>query len=329
MSKVISKCVVIGGGRIALSHIPHLIDHLSVEVIGIVEPNLLLRLVLSRLFKVKVYRSLDTMRRVDFDSAFILTPPMTHYSLAKTLLGDGKHVFVEKPMTLDSLNSAELLTLAKGNNVQFSCGYVYRHHPIFKEIKRIVTDKVYGLPVSSEITMRGNVVTSDSPVSWRSVGKGSGCLFDYGCHVIDLSIFLFGKPESVTCLSKEELYQPGVIDRFSAKIDHSDFCGIQSHIICDWSDELARKAGMTIEIKTQDHCIQSDGQTITLSGATCASYSIKDLDTDVSFYLRGEEFQNQTDKFFMTIANGKMDYTDAEDAASVDEILSKIYEQVL
>ena len=329
MSKVISKCVVIGGGRIALSHIPHLIDHLSVEVIGIVEPNLLLRLLLSRLFKGKVYRSLDTMRRVDFDSAFILTPPMTHYSLAKTLLGDGKHVFVEKPMTLDSLNSAELLTLAKGNNVQFSCGYVYRHHPIFKEIKRIVTDKVYGLPVSSEITMRGNVVTSDSPVSWRSVGKGSGCLFDYGCHVIDLSIFLFGKPESVTCLSKEELYQPGVIDRFSAKIDHSDFCDIQSHIICDWSDELARKAGMTIEIKTQDHCIQSDGQTITLSGATCASYSIKDLDTDVSFYLRGEEFQNQTDKFFMTIANGKMDYTDAEDAACVDEILAKIYEQVL
>jgi len=125
------------------------------------------------------------------------------------------------------------------------------------------------------------------------------------------------------------LYQPGVIDRFSAKLDHSTYCDVQSSIICDWSDEHVRKAGIAIEIKTQDHCIRSDGQTITVSGDTCVSYSIKELDTDVAFYLRGEEFQNQIEEFFLSVVNGKADYSNAEDAVSVDETLSKIYEQVL
>ena len=235
MSRAQSKCIIVGGGRIALSHIPHLIDHACVDVVGIVEPNWLLRFVLRRLFKIKVYRSLGSLSRVTFDSAFVLTPPSSHFAIAKMLLGSNKHVFVEKPITLDPLNSAELLALAKHNNLHFACGYVYRHHPIYKELKRIVRDEVYGSPVSCVISMRGNVVTSDSPPSWRSVGKGSGCLFDYGCHVIDLSIFLFGKPKSVTCLSKEELYQTGVIDRFSAKLEHDELY-ILSDIICYWSD---------------------------------------------------------------------------------------------
>lgn len=329
MSKTLSRCLIVGGGRIALSHIPHLIDHPLSDVIGIVEPNWLLRFVLRRLFRLRVFRSLEVIEPSMFDCAFVLTPPNSHFSITKRLLRDHKHVFLEKPMTLDPDDSANLLSLAKSNNVQLSCGYVYRHHPIFKEVKRLVSSEVYGLPVACQISMRGNVISSDSITSWRNSGKGSGCLYDYGCHVIDLSVFLFGKPGTVSCLSKEELYQPGVIDRFSAKLDHINFSNVTSYITCDWADETVRKAGLELEIKTQNHSIYTDGQTIKISGETVKSYSIKDVDTDVEFYLRGEEFQNQTNAFFMAIANHQLVYSDIEDAVSVDETLLEIYEQVL
>tara|TARA_Y100001980_G_C14512340_1_gene287767 strand:- start:791 stop:1324 length:534 start_codon:yes stop_codon:yes gene_type:complete len=175
--------------------------------------------------------------------------------------------------------------------------------------------------------MRGNVVSSDSKITWRNLGKGSGCLYDYGCHVIDLSIFLFGKPNFVKCLSKEELYQPGVVDRFSANIDHADFFNITSRITCNWADATIRKAGLVLEIETQNHSIYTDGQTIKISGETTKSYSIKDLDTNVNFYLRGEEFQNQIETFFSSITNEKLSYEEIEDAVMADEVLLQIYEQ--
>lgn len=329
MSKTQIRCVIIGGGRIALSHIPHLIDYPLVNVVGIVEPNYLLRFVLRRLFRLRVFHSIDVIEPSEFDCAFVLTPPSSHFSITKKLLIQHKHVFLEKPMTLDPIDSARLLSIAKSNNVQLVCGYVYRHHPIYMEIKRLVTQNVYGSTTKCKISMCGNVVKADSPVSWRSKGKGSGCLYDYGCHVIDLSIFLFGRPTQVKCLSKEEVYQMGVIDRFSAELDHMNDFGMITKIECDWADQNVRKAGLDIEITTENHSIFSDGQRIIVSGETSKSYSIKDLDTDIAFYLRGEEFQNQTDAFFSAIANHERDYHATADAVCVDETLSQIYEQVI
>lgn len=329
MNRKVSKCIVIGGGRIALSHIPHIIDHPSCDLIGIIEPNRILRFVLRRLFKLKVYRSLELVKSHDFDSAFILTPPKSHFSIAQKLLINSKHVFLEKPMTLDPKDSAKLLSLAQKNKVQLSCGYVYRHHPIYKEIKRLLDSNEYGVPITCEISMRGNVISSNSKASWRSSGKGSGCIYDYGCHVIDLSFFLFGKPKSVICLSKEDLYHPNVIDRFSAQLVHSKFFDVKSTIICDWADKTVRKAGISLEIKMKYHNIFTDGQTIKITGETSKSYSIKDIDTNVNFYLRGEEFQNQTNEFFMAISNQQENYLDAQDAVLVDEAILKIYEQEL
>ena len=285
MKKKFSECIVIGGGRIALSHIPHLIDNPLVNLVGIVERNWLLRFVLRRLFRVKVFSSIESLGSIKFDSAFVLTPPNSHFLIAKKLIKNGKHVFLEKPMTLDPQDSNDLLSLAKKNKLQFSCGYVLRHHPVFQEIKRIINNHQYGAPLNCQISMRGNVVTAASPASWRSSGKGSGCLYDYGCHVIDLSIFLFGKPRNIALLSKEELYQPGVIDKFSAELEYENNFKFSSVIACDWSDKSARKAGLTLNIKTEDHNIFSDGQRIIISGKTYKSYSIKDLDTEVKFYL--------------------------------------------
>ncbi len=329
MSTKPSKCIVIGGGRIALSHIPHILDHPLCDLVGIVEPNRILRFVLRRIFRLKVYRSLELVKFNEFDSAFVLTPPKSHFSLAQKLLTNSKHVFLEKPMTLDPKDSAELLSMAKKNKVQLFCGYVYRHHPIYKEIKRLLDCNEYGVPITSDISMRGNVVSSNSVASWRSSGRGSGCIYDYGCHVIDLSFFLFGKPKSVICLSKEDLYHPNVIDRFSAELIHSKFFDVKSTIICDWADETVRKAGITLHIKTKHHNIFTDGQTITITGETSKSYSIKDVDTNVNFYLRGEEFQNQTNEFFTAISNQQDNYLAAEDAVLVDEAILKIYEQAL
>lgn len=69
------------------------------------------------------------------DALNIVTPTSTHYEFARTLLQQGKHVLVEKPMTDDSAQAAELVQLALQNNCVLQVGHVERFNPIFKYLE--------------------------------------------------------------------------------------------------------------------------------------------------------------------------------------------------
>jgi scyllo-inositol 2-dehydrogenase (NADP+) len=317
--------IVIGAGRIALSHLPHILSHDDVDLVAIVEPNIISRLIFKRLFSVNVVASLDKLPIDSYDCAFILTPPQTHFSIANSLLKEGKHVFLEKPLSLNPDHSYQLVKMARKKSVQFSVGYVYRFHPVFMKVKALLESGLYGDIDSAQIDMLGNVVSAETPITWRNVGVGSGCLYDYGCHVLDLSLFLFGRPNQVTCLDKEELFQKGVVDKFEAKLSHKAESEFDCHISCNWADSSVRKAGITINIRTTKNTLWCDGQLIRIRGAIAKELSIKDLNTDVSFYLRGEEFQNQLDSFLISINQNNLSYQSAEDAALCDDLIAQLH----
>jgi predicted dehydrogenase len=62
----------------------------------------------------------------------IVTPTTTHFDIAKRLLAQGKHVLVEKPMTDDTAQAAELIQIAQKNNCVLQVGHVERFNPVFK-----------------------------------------------------------------------------------------------------------------------------------------------------------------------------------------------------
>ncbi|HEY1789176.1 MAG TPA: Gfo/Idh/MocA family oxidoreductase [Verrucomicrobiae bacterium] len=69
------------------------------------------------------------------DAVNIATPTTTHFEIARQLLARGKHVFVEKPMTDDTAQAAELLRLAKENKCVLQVGHVERFNPVFKYLE--------------------------------------------------------------------------------------------------------------------------------------------------------------------------------------------------
>jgi scyllo-inositol 2-dehydrogenase (NADP+) len=323
------RAVIIGAGRIALSHLPHILNHPDIEPVAIVEPSRIVRFMINKLTGVRVVARLDKVDRASFDCAFILTPPQTHFDIGNSLLDDGKHVFLEKPLTLNPDQSERLINIAKDRKVQFSVGYVYRFHPVYNKLKEMLDCGEYGAIRSSEITMLGNVVSQASPKTWRNVGLGSGCLFDYGCHVIDLSLFLFGRPDQVVCIDKQELFQIGVVDKFKAKLEYRGLSHFDSDIFCNWADGHVRKAGIVINIIMDNNSLWTDGQLIKVRGDNTLDYSIKDLNTDVPYYLRGEEFKIQLDCFVTAITNNKINYTNAEDAVFCDRVIFDLHEKKL
>ena len=74
------------------------------------------------------------------DALNIVTPTTTHFEIAKTMLAQGKHVLVEKPMTDDSVQAAQLIELAQQKNCVLQVGHVERFNPVFNFLQTVATE---------------------------------------------------------------------------------------------------------------------------------------------------------------------------------------------
>src|SRR5207247_4999925 len=62
-----------------------------------------------------------------------------HYEFARSLLARGKHLLVEKPITDNTANAAELVELAAGNGLVLQVGHVERFNPVLSALEARLT----------------------------------------------------------------------------------------------------------------------------------------------------------------------------------------------
>jgi predicted dehydrogenase len=74
------------------------------------------------------------------DALSIVTPTTTHFHLAQTLLQQGKHVLVEKPMTENAAQAAQLIQLAQEHRCVLQVGHVERFNPVFQYLENIASE---------------------------------------------------------------------------------------------------------------------------------------------------------------------------------------------
>lgn len=72
------------------------------------------------------------------DAVAIVTPAPMHYGMAKAALEAGKHVYVEKPMTLRADHAEELVELAERNGRKLMVGHLLEYHPVVEQMKKTI-----------------------------------------------------------------------------------------------------------------------------------------------------------------------------------------------
>ncbi|MDH3610883.1 MAG: Gfo/Idh/MocA family oxidoreductase [Nitrosopumilus sp.] len=158
-------------------------------------------------YSVNHYESLDDLiSSEEFDAAFVVTPTITHTDIATKLIEAKKHVFVEKPMTYDSLEGEKLRELAQKNNVLLTCGYIERFNPAVDIVKNYVKEKKFGELIMLEFHRENRM-----PLHIKDVG----IIYDTSVHDIDTANWLFDE-------------MPKVVFARSGKIhhEHEDFASI-------------------------------------------------------------------------------------------------------
>ena len=89
-------------------------------------------------YGVRLFASVDEAA-AHADALSVVTPTVTHFDLASSLLRAGRHVLVEKPMTENAAQAGELIRLARQKDCILQVGHVERFNPVFKYLQEVAT----------------------------------------------------------------------------------------------------------------------------------------------------------------------------------------------
>lgn len=128
------------------------------------------------------------------DAVDIVTPTTSHFELCRTALLAGKDVFVEKPMTMTSKESAELARIVESTGRILQVGYYYRYHPISQWLHRELAANRLG---------RIRYVAG-SFMGFKRARTDVGVMHTDGIHFLDLFNWLLGEsPIGVYALCRD------------------------------------------------------------------------------------------------------------------------------
>jgi predicted dehydrogenase len=131
------RVAVLGTGSLGKEHArlyAELINAGQIEFAGIFDTNAETARKISAKCNARIFDSIAEAA-ANSDALNIVTPTVTHFELAKQLLQQGKHLLIEKPMTDDSAQAAELIQLAQRHNCVLQVGHVERFNPVFKYLE--------------------------------------------------------------------------------------------------------------------------------------------------------------------------------------------------
>ncbi|WP_419785578.1 Gfo/Idh/MocA family protein [Pseudodesulfovibrio sp.] len=123
------------------------------------------------------------------DAVYIPLPNHLHVDWTIRAMAAGKHVLCEKPLGMcdDEVNRLIDAT-SRYPDIKVMEAFMYRHHPQWEEIKRLVDAKEIGELVS--IHTEFSYFNADPANIRNNAESGGGALMDIGCYAIALSRFL-------------------------------------------------------------------------------------------------------------------------------------------
>ena len=200
MSKVLNKQTirvgVAGTGFIGPAHVEGLRRN-GIQVVGLAEETAeKARQKASELGIPLAFGSLDEMLAdPDIDVVHLATPNHLHYPHAKATLLAGKHVICEKPLALNSRESAELVQLAAQRKRVNAVNFNIRMYPLSQQARSMVQ----GGELGDLFVLQGSYLQDwllyPTDWNWRlepELGGSLRAVADIGSHWLDLLTFITG-----------------------------------------------------------------------------------------------------------------------------------------
>ena len=149
----------------------------------------------------------------------ICMPTPQHREITEAALQAGKHVLLEKPLSLTMEDAEAIVQAAEDSDRIVMVAHVLRFWPEYVELKRIIDSGSLGRPIYV------NAIRRQPTPAWFDAGPRGhltgGSLHDMLIHDFDAANWVLGKPESATATG---LYNTSneAIDQAQALITYAD-----------------------------------------------------------------------------------------------------------
>ena len=146
----------------------------------------------------KVYDNMnDVFTDPEVDVVYITTPHNTHLEFMKKAIENGKHILVEKSITLNSDELNEAISLAKEKGVIIGEAMTIFHMPIYKKLNEILESGALGKV--NLITMNfGSFKEYDMTNRFFNRNLAGGAMLDIGVYALSfIRWFMDSKPNNL------------------------------------------------------------------------------------------------------------------------------------
>jgi UDP-2-acetamido-3-amino-2,3-dideoxy-glucuronate N-acetyltransferase len=219
-----TKIAILGAGNWGKNHVRIFCELLDNENVIVCDPDQSRRdAMLANYPGIKV--SPDPVF-ADVDAVVIATPAVTHFDLAREALLAGRHVLVEKPITLTSREAEELVDIAKREERILMVDHLLEYHPAIRKLKKLVDQGELGrvLHLTSERLNLG-VIRSEENALWSLAP-----------HDISVILYLLGEEPVEVAAHGAAYLQPGIEDVCYLTMRFAS--GSLGHVHVSWLDPI-------------------------------------------------------------------------------------------
>ncbi|MDF2671552.1 MAG: oxidoreductase, partial [Paenibacillus sp.] len=144
----------------------------------------------------------EMVRDNQVDAVVLCSTPDVRPNQAVEAVRYGKHLVLEKPLSLDRGGLDRIAAALRQDPVQTTVGFVLRWNPAFKMIKAMIEDDALGRVFMAQIDYWNHIGPQFNQFRWstsRSLGGSS--VLSAGCHAVDAMRLFAGEVEEVMAYS--------------------------------------------------------------------------------------------------------------------------------
>lgn len=262
----------------------------------------------------------DVIADGEIQAVVIATTAPTHFRLARQALEAGKHVYVEKPMTLAVDEAAQLVALADQKGLTLMVGHLLEYHPCVLKLKELVDAGELGDVYYTYMHRLNLGVVRRDENAWWSLAP----------HDVSVALFLLGA-EPVTVSAQGHAYlRQGVEDVVFAQLKFAD--GRMANIHVSWLDpHKIRKVTLvgTKKMVTFDDMeatekirIYDKAANVTAGSVDYAdAISLRQGDIQIPYVKGPEPLRVECEHFLECVRDGKTPCFDGRDGLRVVKVL--------
>ena len=241
---------IIGCGNVATFYLNSLPLHPELKLMGVMDKDEKRSAMFSAYYSVPKYSSFDELledRKVEL--VINLTNPRSHFSVSKTCLEAGKHVYSEKPLAMSFSEAEQLVNLAEKKGLYISSAPSRILAETAQTMWKALREKVIGTVHLVYAEMDGGLIhrmrykewTNELDIPWPYKDEFEvGCTLEHAGYSVSWLIAFFGPVETVTAFSSCQV--PDKQTDIPLEVNPPDFSvacikfvsGIVARLTCSW-----------------------------------------------------------------------------------------------